>query len=126
MSDIHPPSWLTDPEALSERVAGIAPALQSMWNEHLRENAGEPLPHLYLGEVAGWFVEPLETGRALDASRRALCGLLEDALTRGDDGVRELVRVSFIENLDPAASEWFLPCFGRALTADFLRHAGST
>jgi hypothetical protein len=48
----------------------------------------------------------------LDDDRRALCTLLDKALHEGDGDVRELIQVSFIENLPLNASQWFLPCFG--------------
>jgi hypothetical protein len=117
-------SWLTDPQALSERIATINTPLRELWQEHVRENGGEPLPHLYLGEIAAWFVEPAERGAALDDDRRVLCALLEDAFRQGDSDVRELVQVSFIENLPLDASEWFCPCFGTGLKEDFKRYAG--
>jgi hypothetical protein len=117
-------SWLTDPRAISERIASINTSLRELWEEHVRENGGEPLPHLYMGEIAAWFAEPAERGVALDDDRRALCALLDDAVRQGDREVRELVQVSFIENLPLDASEWFLPCFGTGLGEDFKRYAG--
>jgi hypothetical protein len=115
---------LTDPRALAERIASINTTLRELWEEHVRENGGEPLPHLFMGEVAAWFAEPAERGVALDDDHRALCALLDDAVRKGDSDVRELVQVSFIENLPLDASEWFLPCFGIGLQEDFTRHAG--
>jgi hypothetical protein len=109
-------TWLTDPQALSEQIASINSRLRELWDEHIRENDGVPLPHLYLGEIASWFVEPAERGAPLDDDRRALCTLLDKALHEGDGDVRELIQVSFIENLPLNASQWFLPCFGSALT----------
>jgi len=109
---------------LSERVASINSALRDLWDAHLRENDGEPLPHLYLGEVAEWFVQPAKTGVPMDNDRRALCAVLEDALRVGASDVRELVQVSFTENLPIDVSAWLLPCFGHALTQDFERYRG--
>jgi hypothetical protein len=47
--------------------------------------------------------------------------MLEAALAAGDSSVRELIQVSFIENLPPAPPEWISGCFGPALNADLAR-----
>src|SRR5258707_15207728 len=116
--------WLQDPESLCEYLASIVPHLGPLWAAHLRENFGSPLPHLFMGEIAQWFAEPPEIETAIDDDRRTLCRVLDRALTDGSSEVRELVQVSFVENLPAVAGDWFYDCFGQALRADFERFAG--
>ncbi len=112
--------WATDPVALAETIARISPDLQEIWVAHVTENLGSPLPHLFMGEIAEWFVGT-STNETLSADRVELCRLLEAALAEGDSIVRELIQVSFIENLPPAPPAWITACFGPALNADLAR-----
>lgn len=95
----------------------MAPELRPKWAEHLRENFDHALPHLFMGEVAEWFVSS-----DLSEPRRRLCDLLEEALLGGSKEVRELVQVSFIENLPSDPPAWVSACFGPSLAADLRRY----
>jgi hypothetical protein len=53
-----------------------------------------------------------------------MCRVLDEALKDGSTEVRELVQVSFVENLPVIAGDWFYECFGQTLRADFERFAG--
>lgn len=114
-------NWTMDPVALAETIARVSPDLREMWAVHVEENLGSPLPHLFMGEVAQWFVGP-STG---SADRVALCHVLEAAMASGDSSVRELIQVSFIENLPTDTPPWITTCFGPALNADLARFRSS-
>ncbi len=116
--------WLEDPEALCEYLGSTVPPLVPFWVAHLRENFGSALPHLFMGEIAEWFSEPPATALDTNDDRQTLCRVLDKALKDGSTEVRELVQVSFVENLPAVAGDWFYDCFGEALRADFERFAG--
>jgi hypothetical protein len=72
------------------------PELQPILREHTDDNGGELLPHVFLGEATRWAVaqyelDPLSIGKFLTA--------LDNEYAGGDASVRELIVVSFLENL---------------------------
>jgi hypothetical protein len=116
--------WLQDPEALCEYLVSLVPPLTPLWAAHLRQNFGSALPDLFMGEVAEWFSEHPGASEGTSDDRRTMCRVLDEALKDGSTEVRELVQVSFVENLPAIAGDWFYECFGEALRADFERFAG--
>ena len=86
--------------ALVERFPSLAPLLE----EHLTDNFGELLPHIFLGDVVRWVLALMATARAeesLTAQRELhefLCRL-EDTYAGGNEELQELLSVSFLENL---------------------------
>jgi hypothetical protein len=117
-------AWLENPQALCEYLVSTVPPLAPLWAAHLRENLGSVLPHLFMGEIAEWFSEPAGAAPGKNDDRKTLCRVLDEALKDGSTEVRELVQVSFVENLPAVAGDWFYDCFGQALRADFERFAG--
>jgi len=103
----------------------VVPPLQPLWADHLRENFGSALPHLFMGEIAEWFIVPNAGNVRVDDNRRTLCRALDRALLEGSIELREVVQVSFVENLPTTGSRWFSEWFGSALQADFERFSGT-
>jgi hypothetical protein len=70
--------------------------LQARFAEHLEDNEGEILPHPFMADVERW-------AESLLADRRdelaALLDALADGVERGDEAVRNLIDVSFVEEL---------------------------
>lgn len=91
-------------EAFVRQLAGISPDLDALLKEHLRDNFGEILPHVFLGNITRHAVaisENAKSGRSL-AERRELNSLLdciEHAYATGNAEVQELIAASFLENL---------------------------
>lgn len=86
--------------ALVDRFPGLAPVLE----EHLTDNFGELLPHIFLGDVVRWVLTLMATARAegsLTAQRelREFLSHLEDVYVGGNEELQELLSVSFLENL---------------------------
>ncbi len=80
---------------LLERV----PELRTVYEEHIRDN-DELLPHVWLGDVSRYIVQQVrsgETGPATSVER--ILSALDQWLAFGDEHVKELVSVSFVENL---------------------------
>jgi len=77
------------------------PSLYRLLEDHIRDNAGEVLPHVFFGEVTRYVLSLLVAARG--EPRRELIGdvlsYLEEAYAAGDEELRELISVSFLENL---------------------------
>jgi hypothetical protein len=97
------------------------PQLDRLRIEHV-EFYEEFLPHVFLADVARWAVTLFgEVGRGLAAEAVGirLINFIEDAYVRGDSVVRELVSVSFVENLPYPGQEGFR--IHRHLTGNLCR-----
>lgn len=79
-------------------LAAVSPSLEQALTEHLADNGGEVLPHLFMGDVTRTLVRLDMDGDREDVVTRAL-ELLEDRYAEGVEEVQELVAVSFLENL---------------------------
>ena len=96
---------------MSERSVSFAqslvarfPSLKEPLEEHAQANGGEILPHVFLGEVTRYALSLLSLvhGSANLGRRRELREMLdylEEVYARGDEELRELISVSFLENL---------------------------
>lgn len=121
------------------------PDLQPTYEEHLRDE-GELLPHLFLGDVTRFVVEQckklerdrLNSGNA-EQNLTRIMSLMEEGITSPEDGtvpmigrlaaenesVRNLVGVSFVENLlgtdCPSLTKYLTP----AIAADLRQYTSS-
>ena len=90
-------------QALVDEVPGLRPLLR----EHLQDN-DEVLAHVVFGDLTR-FVQETALQRGANSPVVAnILNFLEDAMSSEDEKVRELVSVSFLENLDhdiPAYAE---------------------
>ena len=91
-------------ETFVRALVGRFPSLEPLLEEHLTDNFGELLPHIFLGDVVRWVLSLFATARAEGsfASRRELRDILEyleDAFASGNRELQELLSVSFLENL---------------------------
>lgn len=107
---------------LVERFPGLRPVLE----EHLSDNFGELLPHVFFGDVTRYIVSRhldarLHHGSGPEQAReevRSLLKALETAYVERGEEVEELIAVSFLENLprpgEPGAD--LRECLGPAMT----------
>src|SRR5882724_7900564 len=85
-------------------IATRFPGLAAVLSEHIKENFGEVLPHVFFGDLARYVVSLVlatNSGGGL-APRRELheiLNLLEETFVSGEEGLRELIAGSFLENL---------------------------
>ena len=80
--------------ALATAIPEFRPAI----GEHV-EVYGELLPHVLFGDLTR-FVLAARARQDQELVQRSLA-FLEDAMREGDQGVRDLVAVSFVENIGP-------------------------
>ena len=78
------------------------PILEPLLHEHLADNFGEVLPHVFFGDLTRYVVAEFLRGEGGNAGEsptlRQILDALEEAFARGDE-VSELIAVSFLENL---------------------------
>ena len=79
---------------LVERFGDLRP----LYEEHLREN-DELLPHVLFWDFTEWVVRSYLAARQREDTWKAVIDQLETEFEHGDDNVRELLAVSFLENL---------------------------
>ncbi len=75
------------------------PGLSALLEEHMKDNFGEILPHLFFGDVTRYVVALLSGGDL--AQRRELRDILdhlERVYASADEELQELIAVSFLEN----------------------------
>lgn len=73
------------------------PLLRPLLQEHL-DDYDALLPHVFLGDVTRWVTNEFATGGRSEALR-AVLEFIESSFRDGHDHERELVAVSFLENL---------------------------
>ena len=83
-------------------LLAIVPELRPRYLEHLNDNFGEPLPHVFFGDVTDWAVEQhAATKHGSAAAEEALTRLLnflESGHAAGDSEVQNLIAVSLLDN----------------------------
>lgn len=78
--------------ALVHRFPMLLPTLQ----QHLDDYDGL-LPHVFLGDITRWIVEKFDSED--DSQIKGLLIFIEDCFSEGNENERELITVSFLENL---------------------------
>jgi hypothetical protein len=89
-------------EAFVKGIVERFPKLSPLLQEHLHDNRGELLPHLFFGDLTRYVVALVTSGdNQLEARRelRELLAFLEESFASGDSELCELISVSFLENL---------------------------
>jgi hypothetical protein len=90
-------------ESFIEELLGAAPIFKPAFAEHLNDNK-KLLPHVFMGEVTRLVIAEAATTKE-SRTLAPLIDVVEEALTIGSQDVKDLIRVSFVENLigEPAA-----------------------
>jgi hypothetical protein len=91
---------------LAEDLRAEVPEAGSVVDDHLA-TYDELLPHVLFGDVTRFVMDAYEEGRS-GVERRCL-EFMERALRDGDDDVKNVIQVSFVENVgpwDPAVRDW--------------------
>jgi hypothetical protein len=84
------------PEVANE-LLGAVPELAPAYEQHLADNDGELLLHVLFGDLTR-FVVAAQAGKDDALVTRSL-SFVERLLVEGDEGTKNLVAVSFVENL---------------------------
>ena len=104
---------------MTDFVASV-PELRPAWDDHVRDN-GEPLPHVFFGDVSRFAVEVARARDAVLAGR--LAGALEQLAASPEADVENVIHVSFVEYFvwggeeEQVMFEWLKPFFGPAMLA---------
>lgn len=90
--------------AFTKNIAALSPRLIALIEDHLRDNFGEMLPHLFLGDVADHVVSLSQAPSSDDRvaalhELRAILDAIETGYATGPPDVQELIAASFLENL---------------------------
>jgi hypothetical protein len=112
---------MRDPVSLSYELAAKMPALRARLEQH-RADFDELLPHVFMGDVSRYAIEQYHhfargAGDAADALR-LLFSITEVAAREGTEDVKELISVSFLENIAAELADY--PAF-RAFLGPVLR-----
>lgn len=91
-------------EAFVRQLAELSPALATMLEEHLKDNFGEVLPHVFLGDVTRHIIAMALTadsgsGLAVRRELKSVLERLESEYAAGNAEAQELIAASFLENL---------------------------
>src|SRR5258707_5953730 len=81
------------------------PELQPLLNEHLEDQFGQLLQHVFFGDLTRYVMKQMhllqpQPSRDLPGAVRRILDFLEIVLKSSDMRARELVEASFLENLD--------------------------
>jgi hypothetical protein len=88
---------------LVKALADRSPELAGLLDEHPADHKAEIPSHVLMGDVTRWLTRIASyPGRRSEV--RDILEFLDAEFERGDEGVRELISVSFLENL-PQAGE---------------------
>jgi hypothetical protein len=90
-------------EVFLRRLVEKFPELLPVLEEHLNENLGELLPHLLLADIKRHLVAAYEAERGIPNGQVGpILDYLEEEFRTGDEEMKELIAVSFLELLpDP-------------------------
>ncbi len=95
--------------AFVKQVAGLSPTLKVLLESHVKDNFGEVLPHVFLGDVTRHVIALVgapasEVSLAVRREVKTILDTMEHGYATGSPEVRELIAASFLENL-PAKEE---------------------
>ena len=91
--------WMSRDEGTTfcQRLVESIPALTPILAEHRSDNFGEILPHAFMSDVSRWYLARVRQRDFADAGEFAT--YLDAEYVNGSAYVRDLLAVSFIENL---------------------------
>jgi hypothetical protein len=83
--------------ALCKRLAEQLLDLEALLSEHIEDNFGDILPHLFMADVERWLEAQVAARQSANAKR--LLSYLDSELARGSPALDELLSASFLEHL---------------------------
>lgn len=101
---------MSDPVAFVKTIGERFRGVGSLLEEHVTDNMGEILPHVFFGDLTRYImalVAAVTAGGGLEPRRelREILDFLEESFSTGDRVLQELISVSFLENLPRAGEE---------------------
>lgn len=80
-----------------ETLLRLVPELRTVYDAHIKDN-DTLLPHVFMGDVTRFAISQANKATSREALDR-LMGHMEEGLKNGSEEVKELIVVSFVENL---------------------------
>lgn len=109
---------------LAERLVKAVPAFSTFLEEHLVDNGGEVFNHLLFCDLSRFTMAAHE--RSDTSTTRQVMTFVDEAFRRGDDDVRNVISVSFVENfIDTGTERQFVSTWPASLQreAEAMRQA---
>ncbi|MBE3584552.1 MAG: hypothetical protein IMX01_10635 [Limnochordaceae bacterium] len=111
-----------------QRLVRQFPILQPLYEEHLADY-DELLPHVFMGDFTRWLISVYSGDQKLgnaESTIRAILDYVERAFVEGDEELKELIAVSFLENLPLPGEQHasILRFLGSELIREYLRIQG--
>jgi len=93
-----------DSITFAKEIAGLSPTLTALLEDHMEDNFGEVLPHVFFGDVTRHVIGLVRASSpkaGLDVRRelKTIVDRMEVGYATGSAEVQELIAVSFLENL---------------------------
>jgi hypothetical protein len=115
-----------DTIAVVDRLVERFDSLKPLAREHLADNFGEVLPHVFLGDVtrflAARVAAPGYVPGGIEPEAKQILAMLAEEFSSGDEEVKELISVSVLENLPEGGVGRHLRAhLGPALSAELAR-----
>jgi hypothetical protein len=85
--------------AFVQHLVSAAPVLAPIYEEHLRDNFNELLPHVFFGDVTRFVISGFSDRPARRKDAEKILALLEQAMASPTEEVLNVLSVSFCENL---------------------------
>jgi hypothetical protein len=85
-------------ESFIQDLLRSVPELERLFKEHLDDNEGTVLPHVFMGDVTRFAIAATKDVHMESVLQRILAQM-NTGVAEGNEDVRELVTVSFLENL---------------------------
>ena len=109
---------------LAQALLEAVPELRPVYDEHMEDNFGDFLGHIFFGDVtrfAGGLLKKLDGSDSVKAKENLtrLVNFCEEAMGSGDDYVQNVISLSFIENIDREDFDSIFPLFGPHLRAEW-------
>lgn len=89
--------------AFTRKIASLSPALTALLEDHMKDNFGELLPHVFLGDVTRHVIslvrDPSKGNLAVRRELKTILDTMEEGYVTGNSELQELIAASFLENL---------------------------
>ena len=113
-----------DSEIFVDNMLQQLPSLKTVYDEHIDKN-DSLLPHVFMGDLTRFVISESENVESR-TTLTTLMRYLDDGLRTGSDEVKELIVVSFVENLlgEVAALRSLKPLMGPRLRSEVEQICG--
>lgn len=114
---------------LVRKIVDYIPDVRPIYTEHLEDNFGELLPHVFLGQFTRWLLSLYSRASAFSEAEthvKMFLDYLEQLYVTENEEARELISVSILENFPDPGDEHstIVELLGPELKAEYQRIKG--